>query len=102
MYGWENFTAAKMQEPEYLARLNNGSNIGVKLGDQRATIDLDHDEVVEPFLNLNPKLRETLRSRRKEVATFGCESRAIIRRPVSSKLGAAKIGVSGARMEIKP
>ena len=22
MYGWENFTAAKMQEPEYLARLN--------------------------------------------------------------------------------
>ena len=57
MYGWENFTAAKMQEPEYLARLNNGSNIGVKLGDQRATIDLDHDEAVEPFLNLNPKLR---------------------------------------------
>jgi hypothetical protein len=41
MYGWENFTAAKMQEPEYLARLNNGSNIGVKLGDQRATIDLE-------------------------------------------------------------
>jgi hypothetical protein len=70
MYGWENFTAPKMQEPEYLARLNNGSNIGVKLGDQRATIDLDHDEAVEPFLNLNPKLRETLRSRRKRGCNF--------------------------------
>jgi len=64
MYGWENFTTAKMQEPEYLARLNNGSNIGVKLGDQRATIDLDRDGDIELFLNLNPKLRETLRTRR--------------------------------------
>jgi hypothetical protein len=68
--GWENFTAAKMQEPEYLARLNNGSNIGVKLGDQRATIDLDRDKDVEPFLNLNPKLGETLRSRRKRECNF--------------------------------
>ena len=34
------------------------------LGDGRVTIDLDHDEAVEPFLNLNPKLRETL-----EIAT---------------------------------
>jgi putative DNA primase/helicase len=65
MHGWENFTAARMQEPGFLARLNNGSNIGVKLGEQRATIDLDHDKDVETFLSRNPKLRETLRSRRK-------------------------------------
>jgi len=70
MYGWENFITAKMQEPEYLARLSNGSNIGVKLGEQRATIDLDRDEDVEPFLKLNPKLRDTLRSRRKRGCNF--------------------------------
>ena len=32
MYGWENFTAAMMHRPDYLAHLNNGSNIGVLLG----------------------------------------------------------------------
>ena len=53
-----------MQEPEYLARLNHGANIGVLLGNGRVTIDLDRDENVEPFLNLNPKLRDTL-----EIAT---------------------------------
>src|SRR4029453_9269148 len=65
MYGWENFTAAKMQEPEYLVRLNHGANIGVLLGNGRVTIDLDCDENVEPFLKLNPRLGETLTSRRK-------------------------------------
>ena len=29
MAGWDTFTAAKMQEPEYFARLNNGSNIEI-------------------------------------------------------------------------
>ena len=33
MEGWQNFTAAKMQEPEYLASLNHGANIGVLLGE---------------------------------------------------------------------
>ena len=65
MEGWQSFTSAKMQEPAYLARLNDGANIGVLLGGWRATIDIDRDENVEPFLNLNPTLRETLRSRRK-------------------------------------
>ena len=65
MEGWQTFTSAKMQEPEYLARLNHGANIGVLLGNGRGTIDMDRDDIVEPFLNLNPSLRETLRSRRK-------------------------------------
>jgi putative DNA primase/helicase len=84
MQGWQTFTVARMQEPEYLARLNNGSNIGVKLGDQRATIDLDHDEAVEPFLNLNPKLRETLRSRRKRGCNFWVRIKGVY--PTSCKL----------------
>jgi hypothetical protein len=65
MQGWQTFTVARMREPEYLARLNHGRNIGVLLGNGRVTIDLDRDETVEPFLDLNPRLRETLRSRRK-------------------------------------
>lgn len=65
MKGWQTFTSAKMQEPEYLGRLNHGGNIGVLLGNGRVSIDLDRDEDVETFLKLNPKLRDTLRSRRK-------------------------------------
>src|SRR5262249_40680840 len=44
--------------------------IGVLLGKGRATIDLDDDQAVKPFLNLNPRLRETLRSRRKRGCNF--------------------------------
>jgi putative DNA primase/helicase len=62
--GWQHFTSEKMKEPEYLAELNNGNNIGVLLGRGLITIDIDNDDAVEPFLTLNPKLRETLRSRR--------------------------------------
>jgi phage/plasmid-associated DNA primase len=62
--GWQSTKLNKMQEPEYLAQLNHGRNIGVLLGHGLVTIDLDRDEAVEPFLCLNPKLRETLRSRR--------------------------------------
>jgi len=59
---WQFTTADQMRDPEYLAKLNHKGNIGVLLGDGRSTIDLDQDTAVEPFLNLNPKLRETLRS----------------------------------------
>ena len=70
MKGWQTFTSARMQDPQYLARLNHGANIGVLLGHGRVTIDSDRDENVEPFLRLNPALRETLRSRRKRGCNF--------------------------------
>src|SRR5262249_25258236 len=84
MNGWQSFTAAKMREPDYLARLNHRGNIGVLLGHGLATIDIDHNEAVEPFLKLNPRLRETLRSRRKR----GCNLWVRIKRayPDPSKL----------------
>ena len=62
--GWQQFTTERMKQPEYRAELNHGGNIGVLLGNGLITIDLDHDKAVEPFLNLNPKLRETLTTRR--------------------------------------
>lgn len=63
---WQKLTVADMEDPEYLRRLSEG-NIGVLLGKPSGglcTIDLDLDEEVEPFLALNPKLHNTLRTRR--------------------------------------
>src|SRR5262249_43112593 len=62
--GWQNTTLSRMEDPEYLAELNHGENIGVLLGNGWVTIDLDRDQDVEAFLVLNPKLRETLCTRR--------------------------------------
>ena len=63
--GWQHFTPERMKDPGYLSALNHGGNIGVLLGNGLVTIDLDCDEAVEPFLALNPKLRQTLRTKRK-------------------------------------
>ena len=67
---WQNTTLRRMREPDYLAQLNNKGNIGVLLGRGLVTIDQDRDEDVEAFLALNPRLRETLRSRRKRGYNF--------------------------------
>ena len=40
MEGWQHFTPERMAEPEYLAQLNHGGNIGVLLGRGLITIDL--------------------------------------------------------------
>lgn len=55
---------AKHMTPEYLARLPHG-NIGVALGEVSGglcAIDVDDDSLVEPFLEVNPQLRETLQT----------------------------------------
>jgi putative DNA primase/helicase len=63
--GWQATSLAKMDDPEYLANLNSGSNIGVLLGNGLVTIDIDLDEAVGAFLRANPKLQPSLRTRRK-------------------------------------
>jgi phage/plasmid-associated DNA primase len=68
--GWQSTKLSRMEDPEYLAQLNHDGNIGVLLGSGLVTIDLDRDEVVEQFLRLNPKLCETLRSRRVRGCNF--------------------------------
>jgi hypothetical protein len=65
--GWPDYGEAQMRDPEYLARLNNGCNIGVIVGKPSnglCSIDLDAEEWIEPFLQANPKLRQTLRTKR--------------------------------------
>lgn len=61
---WKSITQQHMT-PDYLARLQ-GANIGVSLGkisNGLCSIDIDRDEEVEPFLEVNPRLRATLRTR---------------------------------------
>lgn len=102
MEGWQAFTAERMQNSEYLARLNHNANIGVLLGNGRVTIDLDCDETVEPFLKLNPKLRDTLRSRRKRGCNFWLRIKGDYPRSCKLKTRSGEDWASGARMEIRP
>jgi Bifunctional DNA primase/polymerase, N-terminal len=67
---WQKMTLAKSKDENYQRDLSlaasRGGNIGVVLGDPSdglCTIDIDDDSLVEPFLILNPKLRDTLRTR---------------------------------------
>ena len=65
--GWQKTTISDTLEPAYQAKLAEG-NIGVLVGDPSGgicSIDIDHDDEVEPFLELNPILATTLRSKGK-------------------------------------
>lgn len=62
---WGHLSAAKMAEPAYLARLEEG-NIGIAQGAVSGglcSIDLDDDTRMEEFLVLNPALHGSLRTR---------------------------------------
>lgn len=62
---WQETTLERMSDPAYLKKLSSG-NIGVLLGKPSGNvcaIDIDDDAAVEPFLEKNPKLKETLRTR---------------------------------------
>jgi hypothetical protein len=63
--GWQKLKLTDMT-PDYLAGLDYGQNIGVLLGaasEGLCSIDADNDEYLEEFLDLNPKLRQSLISR---------------------------------------
>ena len=65
---WQELTVEKMHDEQYLSALNRAHNIAILLGNVSGglcTIDIDGDESIEPFLTLNPQLKETLRSRGK-------------------------------------
>ncbi len=63
---WQRLTHDSMRDPIYL-RSFAGKNIGVVLGTASGglcTIDSDKDADVEPFLEKNPRLRDTTRTKR--------------------------------------
>jgi P4 family phage/plasmid primase-like protien len=62
---WQNTTLDESLEPQYQKQLIAG-NVSVLLGRPSngiCSIDIDDDEAVEPFLDLNPRLRESLRTK---------------------------------------
>lgn len=64
---WQKTTQADMARPEYLSRFGPRHNVGVLQGKPSnglCSIDLDADEWIAPFLTDNPKLNDTLRTRR--------------------------------------
>lgn len=70
--GWNETSWAMMSDEGYLAILEASPNLGVILGGQSgplATIDIDVEECVEPFLEANPRLRHGLRTKGKK----GCQ-----------------------------
>ncbi len=68
---WKHLRLADMETMTHLAKLNRAGNIGVALGDVSnglVTIDFDDDSYLTAFLNANPLLNNTLRTR----AVRGC------------------------------
>ncbi len=73
LQGWTLFGLKEMDDPAYLERFNNGGNIGVLLGKNSGglcTIDIDDDKYIELFLQENPVLRGTLRTKRLKGCNF--------------------------------
>lgn len=63
---WQKTGIEMMSNERYLKNLANDRNVAVLTGEPSGglcSIDIDDDEAVEPFLALNPGLRQTLRSR---------------------------------------
>jgi len=64
--GWEKLTSESRNDPKIEKHLLREGNVGVLLGHASGglcTIDIDHDDEVEGFLELNPRLKETLQTR---------------------------------------
>ena len=63
---WNKVDWERMQDEDYRAQLEASPNLGVILGKQSgplATVDIDVEEYVGPFLEANPRLRQCLRTR---------------------------------------
>jgi P4 family phage/plasmid primase-like protien len=65
--GWNKFDMEKMRDRAYVRKFWRMCNVGVLLGSASSglcSIDIDGDEFVSPFLDANPRLRETFRTAR--------------------------------------
>jgi hypothetical protein len=68
---WKHLQLTDMSAPSHLEKLKRAGNIGVALGrasNGLVTIDFDDEDYVEPFLEVNPLLRTTVRT----TAQRGC------------------------------
>jgi len=92
---WGHLTIEMMDDPLYLKKLATG-NVGVALGEKSnglCTIDIDRDDLVEPFLSANPHLSGTLQS-------HGARGRVFWIRCIGDYPGGTKILKTGAGEEV--
>jgi len=64
--GWQRLQYEETQTNEHLSQLEQSfrnSAIGVQLGNGIFAIDVDSDELADQFIEVNPRLRNTLRTR---------------------------------------
>ena len=74
---WKGLNQDNWAEPDNFSLLiwqvAKGGNLAIKLGsdsENLVTVDLDHDDHIEPFLQANPAFRDTLRTRGSRGAQF--------------------------------
>ena len=70
---WGNLTAQAMRDPKHIAKLSGRCNIGVALGITSGgliSIDIDQDDAVNPFLQRNPSLQQTFRTKGRRGCNF--------------------------------
>ena len=70
---WQSITFEDTQHPDYQRKLDTHRNRGVSLGkasQNLCSIDFDDDEALTKFLELNPSLRDTLRTTGKRGANI--------------------------------
>ena len=75
---WKHLTLEAMSDPAYLAKLAKG-NIGVAQGSKSnglCSIDIDHDDEIDGFCGLIPRLRVRCEARAPVAAIAGFASKA--------------------------
>jgi len=84
---WTQLSDSELVSDQYLMKLGqcirDDGNIAIVLGPKSGdlvTIDIDADELVEPFLKANPRFRETFRTFGSKGRNFGLSVLAITRK----------------------
>jgi hypothetical protein len=79
--GWRELTLEQTKADEYQDKLRGKVNLGVVLGKNSnglCTVDIDDDDLVAPFLEANPALRETFRTKGKRGENLWFQARGEI------------------------
>jgi phage/plasmid-associated DNA primase len=87
---WQTITFEDTQEPAYqreLAWSAEHANVGVRQGANLQSIDIDDDELVRPFMELNPFLRDTTITK----AVHGCQFHLRVKGPYPNNQAVYKL-----------
>jgi hypothetical protein len=86
--GWQDLTIEESKSKAHQKRIQGQVNLGVVLGENSnglCTVDIDSDDLIEPFLNDNPFMRKTLQTKGKRGANFWFRAKGQIPRVIPIK-----------------